>query len=49
MRKIEFIKDFATKKKGELWECDGLLAASLIHRKVAKYFKPRAKKKNESN
>lgn len=33
--KIKFTKDFATKKKGESWECDSLLASRLIKRKVA--------------
>ena len=37
MVKIQFIKDFATKKKGDLWECDSMLASRLIHlKKVAK-------------
>ena len=34
---IEFTKDFATKKKGDIWECDGMLASELINKhKVAK-------------
>lgn len=38
MVKIEFTKDFATKKKGDLWECDGMLASQLVRvDKVAKY------------
>ena len=37
MAKIQFIKDFATKKKDDLWECNGQLASRLIHKlKVAK-------------
>lgn len=36
--KIEFTKDFATKKKGETWECENSLASNLVNRKkVAKY------------
>jgi len=31
MRKVEFIKDFATKKKGEIFKCDGRLASKLVH------------------
>ena len=49
MVKIEFIKDFATKKKGDQWECDSLLACDLINKKVAKKIskKGRPKKVNE--
>ena len=47
--KIEFIKDFATKKKGDVWECDGMLASHLISRKVAKKRQRAKKKVNESN
>lgn len=36
MVKIQFIKDFATKKKDDLLECDGQLASRLINMKVAK-------------
>lgn len=40
MKKVEFTKDFATKKKGETLELHELLASRLVHkRKVAKYFK----------
>jgi len=40
MRKVEFIKDFATKKKGDVWECDSQLASHLVNiDKVAKYIK----------
>ena len=44
--KIEFIKDFATKKKGDKWECDNsILASKLINeKKVAKKFKKVVKK-----
>lgn len=37
MREITFTADFATKKKGEDWECDSMLAHSLVTKKVAKY------------
>jgi len=33
--KIIFIKNFATKKKDEIWQCDSMLARDLINRKVA--------------
>ena len=34
---IIFTKDFATKKKGDEWACDSLLAAQLVRvEKVAK-------------
>lgn len=36
MRTIEFIKDFATKKKGDVINIDGPIASSLIKRKLAK-------------
>lgn len=39
MIKIVFIKDFATKKAGEIWKCDGMLASQLISvDKVAKFY-----------
>lgn len=46
MRKVEFIEDFANKKKGDTFECDGMLASHLVNvDKVAKYYKkPKAKK-----
>ena len=38
MKKVIFTEDFATKKKGETFICDGLLANTLVyHDKVAKY------------
>jgi hypothetical protein len=38
MVKVEFTSDFATKKKGDVWECDSLLASQLVQvEKVAKY------------
>ena len=33
---VEFIKDFATKKKGDTAEYDGGLASVLVSKKVAK-------------
>jgi hypothetical protein len=40
MRKVKFIKDFATRKKGDIVSFDGMLASSLVHKhKVAKYLK----------
>jgi hypothetical protein len=39
MVKVEFITDFATKRKGEAWSCDSMLANSLIRRKVVKVYK----------
>lgn len=45
MVEVEFIEDFATKKKGEVWECDSLLASQLVHHdKVAKYKKQKPSK-----
>lgn len=48
MIKIEFNKDFATKKKGEVWDCSNpMLARDLIDRKVAKeYVKKAGRPKN---
>lgn len=49
MREIEFTKDFATKKKGDAWKCDGLLASQLVHQdKVAKYVDKNAAKAKKS-
>lgn len=46
MVEIEFIEDFATKKKGDIWECDSLLASHLVNiDKVAKYTKKSKVKK----
>ncbi len=45
MIKIEFTKDFATKKKGDIFECDNQLANQLVNvDNVAKYVSTRAKK-----
>jgi hypothetical protein len=44
--KVQFIKDFATKKKGDVFECGGMLASTLIHQdKVAKKYKKETDKK----
>ena len=49
MEKIQFTKDFATKKKGDVWECDSQLASRLIRlKKVAKIYK-KVVKKHESD
>jgi hypothetical protein len=46
MRLITFTKDFANKKKGDVWECDGMLASQLVHvDKVAKFGKEKAASK----
>ena len=38
MKNIEFIEDFATKKKGDKWTCDAMLASQLVFNdKVAIY------------
>ncbi len=38
MRKIKFLEDFATKVKGDEWECDCMLASTLVRDdKVAVY------------
>lgn len=40
MKKVEFTKDFANKKKGDILSCDGMLASQLVRvSKVAKYCK----------
>jgi hypothetical protein len=45
MKTIYFVKDFATKKKGEKWECDNMLASQLVRlRKVASYNPPKKSK-----
>ena len=43
--KIEFTKDFANKKKGDIVELDSMLARSIIDRKVAKQVTRKANKK----
>ena len=48
MKEVEFTKDFATKKKGDTWKCDSLLASQLVHvDKVAKYVTKKTTKKAE--
>lgn len=34
---VVFTEDFATKKSGEEYSCDGMLASSLVKKGVAKY------------
>lgn len=47
---IQFTKNFATKKKGDIWKCDGILASRLIHeQKVAKKVKKVAEKNGSNN
>lgn len=47
MANIEFIKDFATKKKGDKWgKCPAILASRLVNiDKVAKYTDKKTSKK----
>ena len=45
-RKVEFIKDFANRKKGTTYECEGMEANTLVRvLKVAKY--PKEKKEEK--
>jgi len=44
MAKVEFIKEFATKKKGEIAEIRNPLLARLIKRKIVKLAETKAKK-----
>lgn len=45
MVKVVFIKDFATKKKGDTMELGSMVASDLIHKKkVAKLYKKPIKK-----
>jgi hypothetical protein len=45
MVKVVFIEDFATKVKGDIFECDGQLASQLIHEdKVAEYYQEKSTK-----
>jgi hypothetical protein len=38
MREVKFISDFASKKKGDVWRCDSMLASQLVNiEKVAEY------------
>jgi len=43
MKTVKFIKDFATKKKGEEVSVDSMLANRLVTDKVAKYIKEKEK------
>ena len=46
MVKVEFVKDFAAKKKGDVAEYDSQLASYLVHtEKAVKYWKEEPKKK----
>lgn len=48
MVKIEFTKDYATRKKGDVWECQGTLATKLIKEGVAKKFDGKKKPANKN-
>lgn len=37
---VVFAEDFATKKAGDEFSCDGMLASSLVRKGVAKYKDP---------
>lgn len=47
MATVTFTKDYASRKKGDVWtNCPGMLASKLVHNyKVAKYGEVKAKKK----
>ncbi len=47
MVKVEFIKNFANKKKGDVVEFEGMLAAQLISEKAAKKVTKKAAKKDK--
>lgn len=47
MIEIVFLKDFATRKKGDVIKMDSLIASDLIKRKVAKVKSKRGKKENK--
>lgn len=43
MAKIKFIKDFATKKTGDTYLCDSMIASNLVRvHKVAKFDKSKS-------
>lgn len=45
MREVKFTKDFANKKKGEVFKCDGQLASHLVRvDKVAEFTKSKPTK-----
>ena len=46
--KVEFIKDFATKLKGDTADLDSQLASQLIVRKIAKLYVEKKKKVTKS-
>jgi hypothetical protein len=45
LKEVEFIIDYATKKKGDVAKYDGMLARNLLNLKVAKYHDKEIKKK----
>lgn len=47
MIKIKFLKDFATKSKGDVIEIDGMIAVNLINRKIAEKFTKESKPKKK--
>ena len=49
MVKVQFTKDFATRKKDEIVELTSLLANSLFRKKVAKKYVKAKPKKDVSN
>lgn len=42
--KVQFLDDYANKKKGEEMDCNSILAASLVNRGVAKKVVEKVKK-----
>lgn len=47
MKYIEFLKDFATKKKGDIDKYDGTICINLINRGIAKYINAETKAKSK--
>lgn len=48
MVRVEFIADFATKKKGDVYNCDNMLASQLVNDdKVAKYHNEKEPKESK--
>jgi hypothetical protein len=45
---VVFAEDFATKKAGEEFSCDGMLASSLVKKGVAKYKDAELQKAHEA-
>ena len=46
--KVEFLTDFANKKKGDVCKLNKAVASSLIARKIAKVYKEKQAKKTET-